>query len=378
VARGAEHRAQDEFSAFQRRASSELEGGAPARALAIARDAARRWPHAFWPQYLIGRALEALDRPSEAADAHRQAVASNPSHPEAGAARRAADRILGPTAARPASDAPARPPPGQALYLPTEPTDSRGEWAISLGRPLRKRQTRPTPPIQLREYGESARHHLESGRRDVAAMLSALEECSFDWAGARRVLEFGCANGRMIRHLEEHAESREIWGVDIQADKIVWAMENLSPPFNFAVTTTVPHLPFPDNHFDLVFAGSIFTHLGELHVAWLLELARITSNHGMLYLTFHDENAAQVVVAEDSPRVARIKELMNRSSFADVLPTGEFGMVSMTPYGPAMLSMVRMSSSYVRHVTEPFLRLIRTFPRAFSDLQTAYVFTPRW
>jgi ubiquinone/menaquinone biosynthesis C-methylase UbiE len=208
-------------------------------------------------------------------------------------------------------------------------------------------------------------------------MLAALDACSFDWDHVQRVLEFGCSNGRMIRHLEAQAASREIWGVDIQADKVIWAIENLSPPFHFAVTTTVPHLPFPDNHFDLVFAGSIFTHLGELHVAWLLELARITSDRGMLYLTFHDENAAQVVLAEDSPRFTRAKELMSRSSFADALPKGEFGMVSMTPPSRAMLSMVRSSSAYVRHVTEPFLRLIDTFPRAYGDLQTAYVFAPR-
>src|SRR5204863_7451754 len=51
------------------------------------------------------------------------------------------------------------------------------------------------------------------------------------------------------------------------------------------VTTTAAHLPFEDRFFDLVYCGSVFSHMGEMCDAWLLELARVIRPGGTLYLT---------------------------------------------------------------------------------------------
>ena len=261
------------------------------------------------------------------------------------------------------------------LYLKTSRGDERGEYAI-------RRQSHPTavedlpvPPVELTEYGEQPSFHLETGRTDVEAMLEALTGCGFRWRGCRSVLEFGCSNGRMLRWLTPYADGREVWGVDIQSDQVLWAAENLSPPLNFSTTTTVPHLPFPDRHFDLVYAGSIFTHLGELHVAWLLELARVLSRRGYLYLTMHDESFVRVVLDDQTPRFVPIANLIRESSHIEELERGDFDFVSTAPYGDAGLSQVMMSAEYIEHVTRPFLRLVGRAERAYADAQTAYVFT---
>jgi hypothetical protein len=34
-----------------------------------------------------------------------------------------------------------------------------------------------------------------------------------------------------------------------------------------------------------------------------------------------------------------------------------------------------MGHDYVKHVTAPFLELLETVPRAYSDFQTGYIFT---
>lgn len=252
----------------------------------------------------------------------------------------------------------------QALYLETQ----QGEYAVGLS----PQGERPAPPLELMEYGESAELHLTGGQREVASMLSVLEEAKFSWRRCRRVLEFGCNNGRLIRWLEPFVEGREIWGVDVQAEKVLWAMENLSPPFRFATTTTVPHMPFPDGHFDLIYAGSVFTHLGELHVAWLAELRRILAPKGLLYITLHDETSIQILAEE--PGRDRLKERINNSGLSEVLNGGDFGFVSIAPYGKAMLSLVMISESYIRHIAQP-LKLVDRFPRAYSGFQTGYVFT---
>lgn len=250
----------------------------------------------------------------------------------------------------------------QALYLQTE----QKEYAIG----LEPAGERPTPPPELMEYREPAEHHLRSGQRDVEGMLSALEESQFQWGRCKRVLEFGCCNGRLTRWLEPFAEEREIWGVDIQAEKVMWAMENLGAPFRFATTTTVPHLPFPDGHFQLAYAGSIFTHLGELHVAWMAELLRVLSPGGFLYITLHDEIAIKTLFEE--PGRDHIKDQLRSSRFSRALEEADFGFVSVAPYGNAMLSMVMMSESYATQLARP-AELVGKFPGSFG-FQTGYVF----
>jgi SAM-dependent methyltransferase len=252
----------------------------------------------------------------------------------------------------------------QALYLQKK----QEEYAVG----LRSQGEPPVPPIELMEYGEPADRHLATGKQNVAEMLSALKESGFRWKRCKRVLEFGCSNGKLVRWLEPFAAGREIWGVDVQADKVMWAMENLSPPFRFATTTTVPHMPFPDGHFGLIFAGSVFTHLGELHVAWLSELTRLLASGGFLYITLHDETA--IKAASEDPSHARFTAQIEDSSFSVALKGGNFGFVSMAPYGQAMLSQVMMSKAYARHIAQP-LKLVDTFPRAYAGFQTGYVFS---
>jgi len=251
----------------------------------------------------------------------------------------------------------------QALYVGVR----AAEYAVGLA----SGADEPVPPLELMEYGESPADHLATGRRNVESMLAALQESGFAWDDCRKVLEFGCCNGKLVRWLAPFAEGREIWGVDVQAEKVAWAMQNLSPPLRFATTTTIPHLPFEDRCFDLIFAGSVFTHLGELHVAWLAELTRLLAPGGFLYVTLHDETSIRVA-AEHPERHARFNRLVADSAFAGALASGDFGFVSTAPYGSAMLSQVMMSSAYVRHIAQPLV-LAGSFARAYADFQTGYV-----
>jgi ubiquinone/menaquinone biosynthesis C-methylase UbiE len=134
----------------------------------------------------------------------------------------------------------------------------------------------PVPPQELWEgYGMTAEHFLNSGKVDVDKMKKILDSSGFRVQDGNRVLDLGCASGRMIRWLDEVAGRCEVWGVDISAHHIIWCQEQLSPPFNFVTVTTMPHLPFEDGYFDLIYCGSVFTHISDLADAWLLELKRI-------------------------------------------------------------------------------------------------------
>jgi SAM-dependent methyltransferase len=154
----------------------------------------------------------------------------------------------------------------------------------------------PVPPPELWEgYGPTLEDYLSSGREHFENMVGILDETGFALHEGERALDFGCSAGRLIRYFADRAGVCEIRGVDISAEHIFWCRHNLTPPFRFAHTTTFPHLPFEDEYFDLIYSGSVFTHIADLSDAWLLELKRILRPGGMLYVTVHDEHTIDVL-----------------------------------------------------------------------------------
>jgi ubiquinone/menaquinone biosynthesis C-methylase UbiE len=154
----------------------------------------------------------------------------------------------------------------------------------------------PVPPSDLvTGYADSIPVYLESGGRELRALLDITAGTGFALPARPRILDFGCGIARLIRHLSGPARAGEVWGVDISAPHIQWCKVHLSPPFHFATTTTIPHLPFPDRTFDWIYAASVFTHVEELADAWLLELRRIVAPEGRVCLTIHDESTLELL-----------------------------------------------------------------------------------
>jgi ubiquinone/menaquinone biosynthesis C-methylase UbiE len=154
----------------------------------------------------------------------------------------------------------------------------------------------PVPPMELWEdYASTPEGYLECGRQDTATMLGILGGAGESPDAFRRVLDFGCAAARMLRFYPNPAGDSELWGVDVNAKHMVWCQQHLSPPMQFATTTTAPHLPFEDNYFDLVYCASVFTHITDLADAWFLELRRVVRPGGYVYLTIHDKHTLELL-----------------------------------------------------------------------------------
>lgn len=186
-------------------------------------------------------------------------------------------------------------PPLVATYLPLEPT------AADLVVPLEPVDTTISlherrPPASLwsvtADYDEGVDRHV----RSILDTLDALGAPTTDLGD---ILDFGCGTGRLLLglHRELPETDRRLWGVDIHAARIEWARRNLSPTLRFATCSTFPHLPFEDRTFDLVVAGSVFTHIPDLADAWLLELLRVTAVDGLLYLTIQDQGWLETTLA---------------------------------------------------------------------------------
>ncbi|MGN6558092.1 MAG: class I SAM-dependent methyltransferase [Solirubrobacterales bacterium] len=120
-----------------------------------------------------------------------------------------------------------------------------------------------------------------------------------DWfAEGRRVLDFGCGAGKLLRHFLPEAERCEFIGCDIDEPSIEWLREHFSPPLNVFTCEEEPGLPLPDEHVDLALAMSVFTHLTDHWAGWLLELHRVLRPGGRFVCTFLGEGMSESIAGE--------------------------------------------------------------------------------
>lgn len=230
----------------------------------------------------------------------------------------------------------------------------------------------PIPPDELLVgYADSAAVYLDGGAMHVRTMNEKLQASGFDLGAARRILDFGCGIGRMIRHLVDHNTTAEIWGVDISATHVEWCKRYLRPPFHFATTTTFPHLPFPDGHFDLVYAGSVFTHIDDLPDAWILEVRRVLSPAGRAYVTLSDDHTIHLLETHWSySRHWLAAQLLGTREYQE--NKDSFGMLVIDR---GLGCQVFYRPDYFERMLLPSFTIAARYPEAHG-LQTGYVLTP--
>lgn len=107
----------------------------------------------------------------------------------------------------------------------------------------------------------------------------------------KKILDWGCGPGRVIRHLPNVVGNEcKYYGTDYNKQSIDWCSKNL-PGISFNCNTLEAKLPYPNDSFDAIYGISIFTHLSEqLHYDWYTELHRILKPGGILFLTTQGDN----------------------------------------------------------------------------------------
>ena len=146
------------------------------------------------------------------------------------------------------------------------------------------------PNANISEYFITGRH-CASAIRDVLT-TNGIEIDSF-----QNILDFGCGCARTVRHFKSFRG--KLYGTDISADLINWCKSNI-PFTEFGVNKANPPLAYNDEHFDLVYAFSVFTHLSEQgQLLWINELSRIVRPGGHAIITTHGEDHARVLNEEE-------------------------------------------------------------------------------
>jgi SAM-dependent methyltransferase len=224
----------------------------------------------------------------------------------------------------------------------------------------------PVPPRELwGGYGDEPVVYLTSGQEDVQTLRDIVGRAGAPAESAGRILELGCAAGRMIRWFHDLADVCEIWGADISASHIYWCKQHLSPPFHFVTTTTFPHLPFEDRYFGLVYAGSVFTHIDDLADAWFLELRRVLRPGGRLYITIHDRHTVALL---DGDQLGHwLSDALRSVPDYREFSRSDFGMFTIDR---SVRSQVFYDADFLCRRLGPFFRTLSVTPKAYG-YQTA-------
>jgi SAM-dependent methyltransferase len=171
----------------------------------------------------------------------------------------------------------------------------------------------PLPPSHLakRVGGTEGEAFEKQGLEIKKFIIVSLPE-DYDFTN-KRVLDFGCGCGRVLRHFQVEARMGEFWACDIHLSTTTWLSENMPTHFRIFHICESPHLPIESNFFDLIYVVSVFTHLTTMWKPWLLELRRALKTGGTALITFHnriayeyntgkyfdEQNAGMLVTHED-------------------------------------------------------------------------------
>ncbi len=100
-----------------------------------------------------------------------------------------------------------------------------------------------------------------------------------------RFLDFGCGWGRYLRFFWKDIKEENLFGCDVDRS-IVDLCHQLNVPGQIDVIAPRGKLPYPDSHFDVIMAYSVFTHLPKnIHLHWMREIARVSRPGSTFCLT---------------------------------------------------------------------------------------------
>jgi SAM-dependent methyltransferase len=128
--------------------------------------------------------------------------------------------------------------------------------------------------------------YLRSAHEALMTAANVLQRAGRPWSALRRVLDFACGYGRLLRLLVRMVDPQRITASDIMPE----AVEHVRTCFGVhgIVSAYAPDTVDLGGDYDFVWVGSLFTHLprGRFE-AWLARLAAALAPDGLLAFTTH-------------------------------------------------------------------------------------------
>ena len=192
----------------------------------------------------------------------------------------------------------------------------------------------------------------------------------------KRILDFPSGSGRVTRHLRAFFPDAEIWASDIHQDHLAFCSRR------FGVKTKMSREDFSqlafDGEFDLVFCGSLLTHLTECDAkAALALIARTLSPTGIALVTFHGRHSSHVqrhqwkYLDDDSFHIAEGEAETAGFGFAEYQGAQRERLGTPAGYG---VSLIKPHWATAQLEADPAIRLLGYSERAWDDHQDVVIF----
>lgn len=227
----------------------------------------------------------------------------------------------------------------------------------------------PTPEDREAYHGGRDFDWWLSGLRDMRSVLHHIRKDGGALSSNAKVLEFGCASGRVLRHFACQQEDYEIWGCDLKLRHVEWVRQFLPPRVRIFHNTLMPTLPIEDNYLDVVCAFSVFTHIDDMELTWLAELRRVLKPGGYAYISVHTEDTWHAMkddwplhqaLLHESPHI--VDYAVDREFLAGPMPSDK--TVFWWPHSNVYNCAVFHRKSYIQSAWGRFFGVRGFLPRA--------------
>ena len=207
-------------------------------------------------------------------------------------------------------------------------------------------------------YSGNQIHYFGVG---ASALSNILHAVGVTESNPSRILDFGCGAGRVTRWLHTAFPDAAIEGCDIRKTDVEFVAKMFGGR-TWISGSDVAKLN-PPSTYDLIWVGSVFTHLSkEVSIQLLDKLVSWLNPYGVLIFTSHGRYAASIGPGSYGidDQWCRVKEDFDRSQFgyADYSATPGYG-ISLTPL-PWWASLVTSRAN---------LRLVSMTERAWDSHQ---------
>ncbi len=137
--------------------------------------------------------------------------------------------------------------------------------------------------LSIKASGEEPDFFAEYKIRDTAKILSKAGV-----TGNMRILDFGSGVGNSIPYFKRYLPNSELTCLDVSKKSLVLAEQRFSGDARF-VSFDGTALPFPDEHFDVIFSACVFHHIPHAkHLSILREWYRVLRHGGFAVIFEHN------------------------------------------------------------------------------------------
>lgn len=235
---------------------------------------------------------------------------------------------------------------------------------------------RTLSPREQMSFG-GMEHYWSVGRSALACIEDGLHAAgrpavSFDAApyGVWTILDLPCGQGRVLRHLRNAFPAARITASDLDREGVEFCAETFGAiPLHSADDPS--EIALPADHFDLIWVGSLFTHVDAPKWDGFLEAFRRTLRPGgVLVFTVHGERAygymkrRAATYGHGEPELDALTSKYDRDGFAYARYPGQDWNYGTT------LSSIEWVSGRIRECRG--LRLVKFAPHGWDNHQDCY------